>query len=155
MDLPRVRVQKLLHSLDLQFEVIPSGVDEEQIKNEGHIPTFTELAKTLAAAKALFVSQNYPHHFVIAADQLCVFEGQYFDKPGTHANAINQLRKLSGKTHQQIAATCIAKAGQIIWQSQETATLTMRDISDYTIEIYLQLDSVDLCQKTCRKFWRQ
>jgi septum formation protein len=132
--------QKLLQSLGLQFDVIPSGVDEEQVKNTLKSADFIELARALARAKALFVSENYLEHYVIAADQICTIDKQYLDKPGNHATAIKHLRLLRGKTHQQIAACCIAKAGKIIWESQEIASLTMRNLSDNAIEAYLQLD---------------
>ncbi len=132
--------QKLLHSLGLDFEVIPANCDEEDIKqNFNASDELPDLAAQIASCKALALSQHYPDHFVIAGDQLCVIGDQYLNKPITHASAAQQLRLLSGKTHQQIAATCIAKSGLVIWQNQDIATLTMHELSDKTITAYLHL----------------
>ena len=132
--------QKLLRSLGVEFDVIPSDVNEEEIKCALKSVDFMELARHLAAAKAISVSKNHPDHFVIAADQLCVLGKHYLDKPGNHATAIKHLCLLRGKTHQQIAACCIAKSGSIIWETQEIAALTMKNLSDKVIDAYLQLD---------------
>lgn len=133
--------QKLLYSVGLNFEIIPADVDEEAIKQQfdRHYP-FTTLARILAAAKALTVSKHYPESFVIAADQLCVIGDEYLDKPGNHEIATLHLQKLRGKTHQQIAACCIAKDETIIWETQETASLTMNNLSDNMIDAYLKCD---------------
>lgn len=132
--------QKLVESLGLQVTIIPSDVDEEQIKKQFTSRIFSDLAQTLAAAKADVVSKNYPEHFVIAADQLCIIDDQCLDKPGSHAIATEHLRLLRGKTHQQIAATCIAKGGEIVWENQKIANLSMKNLTDSTIESYLRLD---------------
>lgn len=130
---------QLLHALGVQFEVIPANCDEESIKKM-FAGSMLELAALLARSKAIEVSQRYPKYFVIGADQLCVIGEQCLDKPMTHSNAVTHLRLLSGKTHQQISACCLVKAGEVVWQGYETAILTMRELSDQTIESYLQLE---------------
>lgn len=132
--------QKLLQSLGINFTVVPSQVNEDIIKQQHAFDTSNELARTLAAAKALAVSKRYPDYFVIAADQLCLIGNQCLDKPGTHAIATQHLRLLSGQTHQQLVACCIAKAGELQWESQISAYLTMRSLNDDMIENYLCLD---------------
>ncbi|KTD48553.1 Maf-like protein [Legionella rubrilucens] len=132
--------QQLLQSLGLQFAVIPSHCNEEQIKKLSSQSSHSELAATLAASKALMVSEDHPEHFVIGADQLCVLKDKSFDKPENHETAVTQLRRLRGKTHQQISACCLAKEGQIVWAAQDIAFLTMRNLSDRTIEAYLLSD---------------
>ena len=133
---------KLLDSLGLDFKVIPANCDEESIKADfGSSDSFIELATRLASCKALEVSQRHPEAFVIGADQFCVIGDQYLDKPLTQATASQHLHLLSGKTHQQISACCIAKAGSILWQDYDIAQLTMRQLSDDHIDSYLRLDS--------------
>ncbi|KTD61550.1 Maf family protein [Legionella spiritensis] len=132
--------QRLLQTLGLRFEVVPSFCDEEQIKRRSQHSTHSELAAELAAAKALLISEEYPKHYVIAADQLCVFGDTVFDKPGDHQEAVRHLRTLRGKTHQQISACCIARRSEIIWSVQDVASLTMRHLSDQAIEAYLLAD---------------
>lgn len=132
--------QKLLHSLGLDFLVIPSDCDEDIIKKNHQSESIIDLGLTLAMAKALAVSKNHPKHYIIGADQLCVINDTVLDKPLNHPTAIKHLRMLSGKQHQQIACLCIAHNHQILWQHHEIASLTVRPLSDATIEAYLQLE---------------
>ena len=129
---------KLLQSLGIKFSVVPSQCDEEAIKALFHSDNMLDLGYVLAASKALEVSQHHPDHFIIAADQLCLIEQKILNKPLNHNTAIEHLRLLSGKKHQQIACLCIAKNNQILWQHHETAHLTLHHLSDKTIEAYLQ-----------------
>ena len=129
---------KLLSSLGLEFLVIPSDCDEEAIKLTHNSDNALDLGFTLARAKALEVSQRHPEHFIIAADQLCVINKKILDKPLNHQTAIEHLHLLSGKTHQQIACVCIAKANNIICQYYDIATLTVRPLKEEEIESYLQ-----------------
>lgn len=130
----------LLASLGIDFDAIPASCDEEAIKQEFNKESMLLLANTLASYKALEVSKRYPEQMVIGADQLCIIGNSYLDKPLNHSHAVAQLRLLSGKTHQLISAYCLAKAGQIIKQDHDVATLTMRELSDATIDSYLTLD---------------
>ncbi|KTD16785.1 Maf family protein [Legionella jordanis] len=133
----KARIQ-LLKSLDLEFDAIPANCDEESIKQDLSCEDMLTLANTLARNKALNVSERHPEHFVIAADQLCIFEDINLNKPMTHENARTHLFLLRGKTHQQLSACCIAKNGNILWQGHDVATLSMYDLSDNAIELYLR-----------------
>lgn len=130
---------KLMSSLGLEFSVIPSDCDEDAIKNiyNSSNVDVVELGYALAKAKALDVSKRFPDHFVIAADQLCVIGQTILDKPMNHQTAIEHLRLLSGKKHQQIACLCIAKNNNILWQHHEIAELELHQLNDQTIESYL------------------
>lgn len=130
----------LMQTLGIDFKIVQSHCDEEAIKQQFHSSSLIELARTLAAEKALTVSRLYPQHVVIAADQLCVIDNKYLDKPGSHTTATTHLRLLSGRVHQQIAACCIAEKGQIIRQFDDSAFLTMHELNDTLIESYLQQD---------------
>ncbi|WED43476.1 Maf family protein [Legionella cardiaca] len=129
----------LLASLGLKFEIVPANCNEDAIKkNLSPLSSMLALASTLARSKALDVSNRFPSHFVIAADQLCIIGNKYLDKPLTHETAMMHLRLLSGKTHQQLSAYCIAKEGHILWENHDIATLTMRELNDSTIDAYLK-----------------
>lgn len=129
---------KLLQSLGIDFSVVPSNCDEETIKASFPSGNRVDLGLALAACKALEVSKKYPTHFVIAADQLCLFEQTLLNKPLNHQTAVEHLNLLSGQKHQQIACLCIAKNNEILWQHHEIADVTLRDLSEDTIEAYLQ-----------------
>lgn len=131
---------KLLQSLGLEFAVIPSHCNEDAIKASGQFANYIDLGYTLAASKALEVSQHHPEHFVIAADQLCLIGKKLLDKPLNHHNAIKQLSMLSGQKHQQIACLCIAKNNELLWQHHEIAEVTLHHLSQETIDAYLQCE---------------
>ncbi|MDP3267764.1 MAG: Maf family nucleotide pyrophosphatase [Legionella sp.] len=132
--------KKLLQSIGLEFEVIPSDCDEEAFKASHRSENYLDLGYTLAQHKALSVSKRYPNHFVIAADQLCVIDDILLDKPLNHDIAIQHLQLLSGKSHQQIACLCIAQGNKILWNYHDIATLTLRDLNVKSIEDYLLAD---------------
>lgn len=131
---------KLLTTLGLDFQVIPSNCNEDEIKISKNFNSTLELGFTLASNKALEVSHRYPEHFVIAADQLCVIGKKILDKPLNHQTAIEHLNLLNGKKHQQIACLCIAKNSKILWQFHDIAYLTLHYLNDSTIEHYLQAE---------------
>lgn len=142
-----IRAQ-MLKGAGLQFSVAPSNVDEEEIKksDELRVTGYEALAAELARAKALNVSVSYRDHLTIGADQLCVQENRIFDKPETREAAIDQLLALSGRTHQQISAVCIARGAELVWEHQSAASLTMRSLSDAEIAAYID---ADLPLKSC------
>lgn len=131
---------KLLSTLGIDFSVVPSTCDEAVIKENFQSDDVIGLGHLLAQSKALEVSQRHPGKFIIAADQLCVIGDRVLDKPLNHATAVEHLRLLRGQTHQQIACLCIAQAGNILWQFQDIANLTMHDLDNATIEAYLQCE---------------
>ena len=129
---------KLLQSLGLQFSVIPSHCDEAALKKEHYSKAPLDLGFILAANKALEVSQRYPDHFVIGADQLCVIDKRILDKPLNHQTATEHLNLLKDKVHQQIACVCIAHQNKVTWQFHDVAKLSMRNLRSNEIEAYLQ-----------------
>jgi septum formation protein len=134
-----IRAQ-MLKGAGLQFSVAPSNVDEDEIKREiGDVPK-EALAAELARAKALNVSPAYPEHLCIGADQLCVQKNRIFDKPETRKAAIEQLHQLQAHEHCQISAVCITRGGEVVWEHQECATLTMRALTDAEITAYITAD---------------
>ncbi|MGL5741730.1 MAG: Maf family protein [Legionella sp.] len=131
---------KLMQSLGIEFAVIPSHCDEEAIKASFQSENVIALGYALAASKALEVSQRHPEHYIIAADQICLFGHTLLNKPLNHPTAMEHLRLLNGKTHQQIACLCIAKNNEILWQHHETAHLTLHHLSEKTIEAYVHAE---------------
>jgi septum formation protein len=97
--------RELLSRLRLPFEVEPPHVDETA--RAGERPA--ELARRLAAAKAAAVAQRHPAAVVIGSDQVADLDGESLGKPGNHANALAQLRRMSGRTvvfHTALTVMC-------------------------------------------------
>lgn len=130
----------MLERVELDFKVIPSDIDENELKNKFANLSIKELGLDLAKEKALDISRKYPSAYVIGADQICVLDRKVYDKPGNHEHAFKQLQELSGKTHEQICSTCIAYQSDCIWEFQESAFLKMRELSDKEIYAYIELE---------------
>ena len=119
------------------FEIVPSSVDETVLKNQFNDDDPGELALLLAKAKAKEISVRCPDRLILGCDQILVLGTEIFDKPADLAGAKRHLQKLSGQTHRLLSAAVLIEANEIRWQTVETTTLTMRDLSDTYIESYL------------------
>ncbi|WP_332827367.1 Maf family nucleotide pyrophosphatase [Ramlibacter sp.] len=86
--------RELLARLRLEFSVVPPDVDETPVAGEAP----AQLARRLAAAKAAAVARLHPGAVVIGSDQVADLDGEPLGKPGNHANALAQLRRMSGRT---------------------------------------------------------
>jgi len=128
--------QTLLRHAGLKCFAMPAAVDEAALKRDftGDAPS---LALHLASAKASEVAAEYPQALVIGADQLLVCEGRQFDKPATLAQAGEQLRLLSGRTHTLVTAVCVHQGGALVWSNVAQARLTLRPLSEPFIAQYL------------------
>jgi septum formation protein len=132
---------QMMRKLDIPFTVIRPRADEEALKTEVARLSPLELSQTLARAKAASVNEIHPGWLVLGCDQVCEMDGHIFSKPGTPEAAIEQLKTLSGKTHQQHSAVALYHEGTCIWETVETARLTMRELSPEQIAAYVALDN--------------
>ncbi len=83
----------LLERLKLPFETVAPDVDESPLCGESP----KDLVERLAEAKARAVADQYPDSLIIGSDQVAECGGEVLGKPGDHATAVAQLRKLSGQ----------------------------------------------------------
>jgi septum formation protein len=127
--------RELLARLGHPFEVVPPDVDESPLPGERPADT----ASRLALAKARAVAGRYRDALVIGADQVADVDGIAVSKPGNHADALTQLRRLSGRMivfHTAIAVVDAAsgRAGSRMVDVRST----FRALGDEAIERYLQ-----------------
>jgi septum formation protein len=87
---------ELLKQVGLDFDIIPSGIEEDYIRGEPPIKHVLRLAE----AKALDVGNRYPDRWVIAADTIVYVDHSILGKPRSREEAKKMLRRLSGKEHQ-------------------------------------------------------
>lgn len=131
--------RRLLTDAGLAFEVVPPGVDEDEVKRsltaERAAPQ--AVASTLAELKATRVSSRHPASLVVGADSTLACKGLLYDKPPTMADARTQLLALRGRTHELFSSVVVARAGARIWHWGESARLTMRPFSESFLEAYL------------------
>lgn len=129
----------LLEGAGLDFEAMPSAVDEAAIKESAQAEgvSAADTAILLADAKAARIARRHPEAAVIGADQLLVCEGEWFDKPVDVAAARNHLLKLRNRAHELMTAVVVWRNGQRAWHHLATPRLAMRDFSDAFLDEYL------------------
>ena len=132
--------RELLSRLRLPFEVVAPNVDETPLN--GELPSV--LAQRLAMEKAVEVARRFPSAVVIGSDQVADLHGEAVGKPGDHARAAMQLRRMSGQrvVFQTAVAVVQVAAGDVIFSRSSLVPVTVkfRELSDAEIERYLQLD---------------
>jgi septum formation protein len=134
--------RELLARLHLPFEVANPATDESPMPDE----TPEKLARRLSEAKARAVADQFPDALIIGSDQVATMEGEIFGKPGSHARAVAQLRKLSGKTVNFYTGLCLYNARTDQAEVCGVPTLvTFRHLSDREIENYLQREPAYNC----------
>ena len=128
---------KLLKAAKIQFETENHGVDEEEVKQSMSGRDSVDTIEKLAELKALKVSNKHPGSFVIGSDQGLDLEGALFNKAQDKSEALEQLKTLKGKTHKLITSTIVAHNNNIVWRHYDVSELTMRNMSNETIEKYV------------------
>jgi septum formation protein len=129
----------ILESAGLAVIVDRPDVDEDTVKRDCRSRGLSaaETAETLAAAKAAQVAVRHPGSITLGADQMLESDGEWFDKPSDRAAAIQQIGRLSGRTHRLISAVVAMRGATVIWRTVDRAELTMRPLSSAFIESYL------------------
>ena len=123
----------LLERLGLPFRTFSPDVDEAPLAGELPADTALRLAvlKTKAAAHA--------GDLIIGSDQVASSGGQRFEKPGTHENALRQLRALSGKAADFHTAIAVLDSTSNTLQSRVVpCRVTFRTLDERRIETYLR-----------------
>jgi septum formation protein len=124
----------LLARLGLPFDVRAPALDETALPGE----VARETALRLAQAKARAVAADWPEALIIGSDQVAVLDGMALGKPGTHANAVAQLKAMRGKSVVFHTALALLNATTGALQSAEVpTTVRFRRYSDPEIERYL------------------
>lgn len=127
--------RELLGRLGLPFEVAAPEVDETPLPGEAPLA----LALRLSAAKARAVAARFPEAVVIGSDQVADLDGEPLGKPGNHANAVAQLRRMRGRVvvfQTALTVTC-ASSG---FEQTDAAPVRVRFrwLTDTEIEAYLR-----------------
>ena len=131
--------RQILKQNGIDCEVIPSNVDEGQVKDsllqEKATPEI--ISKNLAELKANKISQKRPNQLVLGADSVIDLKGELISKPKSRNEALEILKKLNGQKHQLISSVCISRGGFMIWNFTDSANLTMKQLNLDEIKSYL------------------
>jgi septum formation protein len=127
----------LLADAGLQFETLPADIDERALQQGSRLSAPGEIAGLLACEKARWVSARKAGHYVIGADQTLALGNRLFNKPDGRAAAAEQLRTLSGQTHDLHSAIAVVCDGKLVFETVAIARMSMRPLSGHDIGTYL------------------
>lgn len=134
--------RELLDRLGLDYSCDSPEIDESRLPGE----TAEQLVLRLAEAKARAVASRHPAALVIGSDQVAVLGGEILGKPGTHENALAQLKAASGRE-------VVFQTGLCVYDAASDRALVervpfkvgFRELSDSQIEHYLQREQPYHC----------
>ncbi len=131
--------KKILDDNNISSTVVPSNVDEDQVKEpllaKGADPEI--ISKNLAELKSVKVSIKNPDELVLGADSVVSLEGILINKPKNREEAFSILKNLNGKKHFLISSVCFSKNGSMIWHHTESSELKMKKLSVDELKEYL------------------
>ena len=137
--------KKILDKNNLDSIVVPSNVDEDQIKDSllsvGANPML--ISKNLAELKSTKVSNKYPDQIVLGADSVISLNNELINKPKTREEGLKILRKLNGSVHYLITSVCISKNSAMIWNFTDHSELKMKKLSDEQLASYIKKVKTD------------
>ena len=131
--------KKILEKYNINFEVIFSNVDEDEIKvsllAEGADPLI--ISKNLAELKSAQVSNKNPDRLVLGADSVISLNDQLINKPNSREEALEILKKLNGSKHYLISSVCISKNNSMVWNYSDKSELKMKNFKEDELKKYL------------------
>lgn len=130
------RRQELLRQLGIDFEAVPSNLDE--VPQPGERPS--DYVQRVARDKAQHVTRqlrqrNRPAHPVLGADTEVVLDGAILGKPRDRTHGIETLRKLSGRTHEVLSGICVLHGGRE-YAALSVSRVTFRALTEADIAVY-------------------
>ena len=132
--------KKILETNKVNCVVVPSNVDEEQVKNSllavGANPML--ISKNLAELKSTKVSKTYPDQLVLGADSVISLNNELINKPSTREEGLKILEKLNGSSHYLITSVCISKNGAMVWNFTDQSKLKMKKLTKKELTDYLK-----------------
>ncbi len=137
--------KKILDQNNFKYIVVPSNVDEDQVKDSllavGANPVL--ISKNLAELKSTKISIKHPDKMVLGADSVVSLNEELINKPRTRKEALQILKKLNGSVHYLITSVCFSKNGAMVWNYTDQSELKMKTLSDNELASYLKKIKTD------------
>ncbi len=125
---------KLMRSFGLDFDIVPSTIDETKVLFISEL----KKAKDIALAKAIAVANLFPLSIIIAADTYCVVNDQILEKPKNLKEAKEMLKMQSGQKVICQTGFCYLDGYNNFEVSKLISTeMNFRKISEREIEQYI------------------
>lgn len=92
----------------------------------------------LALEKAKSLQEDYPENFIIGADTVIYQNGAVYGKPANFKNAFDEIKELSGKSHEVYTGiSLINKSGGIYRTGFDKTTVKIKPLNDSQIRDYI------------------
>ncbi len=127
----------MLAAAGLPIEVGVPDLDERAVEAAAGPLEPAKVARLLAREKAKAMAREKPGRLVVGADQTLALGPRRFDKPRDVEAARTQLAALSGNTHELHSAVAVVCDEEVLLDAADTASLTMRPLSDAFLDAYL------------------
>jgi septum formation protein len=127
----------MLAAAGIPVDICVPDVDERAVEKAAGVSAPAAAAVLLAGEKAKAATRLMPGRLVVGADQTLAFEGRQLNKPADIARARAQLIMLAGKTHHLHSAVAVALDGKVLFDTVDTASLTLRPLSASFLDRYL------------------
>ncbi len=139
--------RELLQHLSVPFTTAAPDIDETRLPAESP----ADMVKRLSLGKAKAVAATHTDALIIGSDQCAVLREEVMGKPGTHANAVSQLRKASGQTVTFLTGLCLYDSRDNSYQLDIVPfEVDFRTLTDTEIENYLLKDQPYNCAGSFR-----
>lgn len=128
------RRHELLAGMDIQFEYLPTDMDESHPENSCPI----EVAEYLSKHKLSPIDfSNYASNSIfIACDTIVVLDGHIIEKPKNEQEALEMLHFLSGKEHTVITGVTVANHMKSI-TANRSSIVKFKEFSDEELNYYV------------------
>jgi septum formation protein len=128
------RRREILERLGFEFEILPTAVDEEELRWDDPIRN----ARILAEIKAVDAQRLRPRKTIIAADTVVMKDGRSLGKPADAREAAEMLTFLSGAAHEVVTGVALVAPPNIRLIETERTTVVFRAITEREIDIYIE-----------------
>lgn len=133
---------ELLQRLNFPFQSISPDIDESIIDNE----SAPDYVKRLSRQKAEHIARSHPQAIIIGSDQCAYLDGVILGKPGSHANALQQLKNAQGREVVFYTGVSVQQASsQFEVVDCVEFRVGFRQLSDDQLEHYLQTEQPYNC----------
>jgi septum formation protein len=126
------RRAELLGRLGLHFEILPPEIDETYLA--GELPA--DHTERLAREKAVAIAELRPEALVVGSDTIVVHRSEVLGKPRDTVEAVEMLRRLSGRTHEVFTGVAVAHAGRVS-SGVERVSVRFRELGETECREYV------------------
>ncbi len=132
--------RELLSRLRLPFDTLSPDIDETPMPGE----TPPQTALRLARAKAEAVARGLGPALLIGSDQVATLDGEHIGKPGHHAAALAQLKRMRGREVVFHTALCLLDsrpdAPEPVQIDNVQTVVRLRELPDEELDAYLRIE---------------